>query len=82
MTAFVLTQSDVTEDTQLLLDEGWTESLPGGLICSADPFMGGIIDQNIPTGTWFVIFNDSRFEIAEGFATRDEAVEYFVTVSF
>jgi len=57
------------------ISTGWTESPSGKLLCSAD-ISGGIIDSNIVSGEWFVIFNDDR-EMQEGFDTRDDAIEAF-----
>ena len=38
---------------------------------------GGIIDSEIVTGKWFIIFNDDR-ESLSGFETRSDAVDAFV----
>lgn len=54
---------------------GWTESTVGGLICNPSIF-GGIIDSEIVSGEWFIIFNDDR-EVLEGFETREDAIEAF-----
>jgi hypothetical protein len=53
---------------------GWTGG--AGLLCSAHPTLGGIIDRAIVSGEWFVIFNNSA-EITDGFATRADAIAAF-----
>lgn len=58
---------------------GWNEVNSRGMICSADP-LGGIIDDEILTGKWFVIFNDDR-QIITGLGSRDEAIQAFVSAS-
>ena len=55
--------------------KGWTESQAGGLLCNPSP-AGGIIDSEIKSGEWFVIFNDNR-ETKSGYESRWEAVEAF-----
>lgn len=58
---------------------GWSESRPGGLVCNPG-IAGGIIDSEILSGEWFVIFNDSR-ESLDGFESREAAVAAFVSAS-
>lgn len=58
---------------------GWTESRQGGMLCNPR-LAGGIIDSNIVSGEWFIIFNDDRQSI-EGYETRDDAVEAFAAAS-
>lgn len=55
---------------------GWTSASPGGLLCNPNAG-GGIIDAEIDSGKWFVIFNDGRAAL-EGYASREDAVEGFV----
>lgn len=52
---------------------GWTESAPGRLATNAHPTLGGIIDNRISDGRWFVIFNARSLAAIEGFATRADA---------
>lgn len=63
--------------TNSTLPSGFTEATKGGLICSADLVHGGIIDQEIVSGLWFVIFNDDSIDSLNGFSTRDEAIAAF-----
>lgn len=58
---------------------GWTEAQPGGMLCNPNAG-GGIIDAEIKSGAWFVIFNDSRPNL-EGYATREDAIEAFAIAS-
>ena len=55
------------------LPPNWTEVSEGGMATCADPVFGGIIDQNIVTGKWFVIPNQADKKINEFFETRNEA---------
>lgn len=55
------------------LPEGWTEAYPGGMATNRDPVKGGIIDNEIVSGLWFVIFNVEYLPILDGFASRGEA---------
>ena len=55
------------------LPEGWTEAFPGGLACNPDPIKGGIIDKEILSGKWFVVFGRVNLPILDGFPSRDEA---------
>ena len=57
--------------------EGWTQSREGGLLCNP-AIGGGIIDSNIVSGEWFIIFNDSR-EMIFGLESREDAVEAFAS---
>ena len=54
----------------------WNE-IKDGIATNADPILGGIIDQTIMTGEWFVIFNDDAIPAIEGIATRAAAFEAF-----
>lgn len=58
---------------------GWTESRENGLLCNPN-LAGGIIDSEIVSGEWFVIFNDSRHTLG-GYDSRDAAIEAFVISS-
>lgn len=57
------------------LPDGWTESHQGGLVCSGHPLTGGIIDSEIVSGKWFVIFNDDSIDSINELATRDDALD-------
>jgi hypothetical protein len=58
---------------------GWTESRPGAMLCNPNAG-GGIIDSEIVSGEWFVIFNDSR-EALSGYESREDAIEAFAIAS-
>lgn len=58
---------------------GWSESRPGGLLCNPHAG-GGIIDSEIVSGEWFVIFNDGRVAV-EGYDSREDAVEAYAIAS-
>jgi len=62
------------------LPTGWTEATPGGMITNPDPVVGGIIDINLASQKWFVIFNDDRYDPIEGLASRDDAINSFLAV--
>lgn len=55
------------------LPEGWTEAYPGGMATNRDPVKGGIIDSEIVSGLWFVIFHRDDLPLLDGFNSRDEA---------
>lgn len=55
------------------LPEGWTEALPGGMATNRDPVKGGIIDNEIVSGLWVVIFHRDDLPTLYGFSSRDEA---------
>lgn len=55
------------------LPDGWTEAFPGGMATNTDPVRGGIIDNEIVSGLWFVIFSREDLPILDGFSSRDEA---------
>ncbi len=54
---------------------GWREGASG--IVTNPRADGGIIDSEIVSGEWFIIFNDGR-ESLSGFETRSDAVDAFV----
>lgn len=56
--------------------KGWNIN-GDGVACNTDPVLGGIIDSNIVSGKWFIIFNDDDLETAEGIDSRDEAFKVF-----
>lgn len=58
--------------------KGWTEARPGGLLCNPNRG-GGIIDSEIVSGEWFVIFNDGR--TLSGYDSREDAIEAFAIAS-
>lgn len=57
--------------------QGWSETRANGMAINADPVLGGIVDQNIASGKWFVVFNHADIESVEGFDSRDAAFEAF-----
>lgn len=63
--------SSVAVDT---LPNGWTEAYPGGMACCAHPVWGGIVDSEMVSGDWFVIFNNDGISNMDGFASREEAL--------
>ena len=48
-----------------------------GMACSNDPQLGGIIDSEIVSGLWFIIFNDDDLEMITGLKTQEEAFKVF-----
>lgn len=54
----------------------WNHLSENGMATNAHPTLGGIIDRN-PVFGWFIIFNDDRFPVVEGIATKAEAFEIF-----
>jgi hypothetical protein len=55
------------------LPDGWTEAFPGGMATNKDPILGGIVDDELFSGLWFVIFNHEDLEPLDGFSSRQEA---------
>lgn len=58
------------------LPQGW-EGSGNGLVCNADPVLGGIIDRNHVGGQWFVVFNADDLSVIEDVESRDEAFRLF-----
>jgi F420-dependent methylenetetrahydromethanopterin dehydrogenase len=58
------------------LPQGW-EGSGNGLVCNADPVLGGIIDRNLVSGQWFVVFNADDISVIEDIASRDDAFRLF-----
>lgn len=56
-----------------MLPNGWTESSKGRIATNVDPVLGGIVDQAIASGEWFVIFNSDHIAPLNGFKSRDDA---------
>ncbi len=50
----------------------WNE-IPNGIASNNDPKLGGIIDNEIVSGLWFVIFNDDDIATIDGLPSRDAA---------
>lgn len=48
-----------------------------GIACNNDPQLGGIIDSNLVSGKWFIIFNDDDLDMVEGLDTREDAFKVF-----
>lgn len=58
---------------------GWKTN--GSIATNTDPVLGGIVDCNIATGKWFIIFN-ADIPTIEGLNSRDEAFEkHYETIS-
>lgn len=49
-----------------------------GILCNGDPLSGGIIDSEILSGKWFVIFNREGLQSISGIESREEAVSAFI----
>ena len=67
----VLANDTATDDFQLPAE--WKEAYAGGMATNLDPIRGGIIDSEIVSGKWFVIFNDDSIANIEGLSSRREA---------
>ena len=52
---------------------GWSGS-ENGLICGNDPITGGIIDQEIASKKWFLIFLNPVLEMVGDLPSRDAAI--------
>jgi hypothetical protein len=82
-TLAVLNGGDAPE-VDTYLPEGWTEATPGGLATNTDKEAGGIVDQRMGTGEWFLVaendaaaalLKDRDFESrSEAFAALHEAI--------
>ena len=57
---------------------GWSGTESGLLVNPS--IAGGIIDKQIVSGDWFVIFNDDRPTIT-GLENQDDAIEAFAAAS-
>lgn len=55
------------------LPTGWTESAPGRIATNRDPVLGGIIDNEIVSGRWFVIFNSDHIAPIDDLPNREAA---------
>ena len=42
---------------------------------NTDPQLGGIIDQAIVSGEWFIIFNSDQIDMIDGLESREAAYE-------
>ncbi|MAZ17905.1 MAG: hypothetical protein CL535_16445 [Ahrensia sp.] len=56
------------------LPNGWTEASKDGIATNADPDLGGIIDSNIVSGEWFVIFNSDHIADIDGLPSKAAAL--------
>jgi hypothetical protein len=72
-----MTTQATTRHAKTPLPKGWTASAEhtDGIVVNPHPLEGGIVDQNIVNGQWFVIFNHEDLAALDGFATRDEALD-------
>lgn len=53
--------------------ENWKHLGPNAMATNTDPIYGGIIDSEIVSGLWFVIFNNDDFVMLDGFASKADA---------
>lgn len=58
---------------------GWTEVSKGGMATNPDPVVGGIVDLEIVSGKWFVIFNRIDLDLLDGYYNRDQAFMAFTS---
>lgn len=56
----------------------WSGSDTDGMLCNEDTETGGIIDSEIKSGLWFVIFNNDKIQPIYNLASRSEAVSAFI----
>jgi hypothetical protein len=54
----------------------WNHLSVDGIATNNDPENGGIIDKEILSGEWFVIFNNNDIPSASGFPTKDAAFQH------
>lgn len=59
------------------LPDGWTEAFSNGMATNTDSVRGGIVDTEIVSGKWFVIFNNDVIPMIEGLNSRTEAFNAF-----
>lgn len=52
----------------------WTHVSENGMATSNDPISGGIVDQAIVSGEWFVVPNSDDIGFMDGFATKQDAM--------
>lgn len=53
----------------------WNHLSEDGIATNTDPIFGGIVDKAIVSGEWFVIPNDDRISLMDGFDTKQEAID-------
>lgn len=72
-----MTTQATIHKSKTALPRGWAASAenPDGIVTNPHPQEGGVVDQNIVNGQWFVIFNHDDLAAIDGFATRSEALE-------
>jgi hypothetical protein len=58
-----------------VVPHGW-EGTKDGIITKSGP-NGGIIDKNIVSGKWFIIFHNDKLETVDNIPTREEAIKIF-----
>lgn len=76
-----LFRADTGEDFAIdTLPPGWTEATRGGMACNPDPDTGGIIDQEVISGEWFVVFNREELDTISGLGSRAEAFAKYASV--
>jgi hypothetical protein len=55
----------------------WKHSSILGIATNRDPIFGGIVDKNCDG--WFAIPQSNEIAMAQGFLTKEEAIEYIET---
>ncbi|MBU2709329.1 hypothetical protein KCM76_25260 [Zooshikella marina] len=68
-------QSEVQCSIQLM--PSWTEVIKGEMITNPDPLLGGIIDRQIVSREWFIVFNNDEISTKIGFKSLIEAIRAF-----
>jgi len=52
----------------------WNHQSAEGIATNMDPVMGGIVDSNVDG--WFAIPQNDKIDMAEGFSTKQDAIDY------
>jgi hypothetical protein len=58
------------------MTNGWNHLDKDAMATNSDPIVGGIIDNEIVSGKWFVIPNNDAIAQADGFSTKADAFAY------
>lgn len=61
------------------MPNGWNHLGENAMATNPDPIVGGIIDNEIVSGKWFVIPNNDAIAQADGFSTKADAFAYLAT---
>lgn len=59
-----------------MTNNGWIHLSKDGIATNPDPIIGGIIDNEMVSGKWFVIPNNNDLLPGDGFASKDEAFTF------